>query len=154
MNPYFLYKAPKLVSAFELDSKPNRLLLDTTELTDEMWSKVQALPMLSWEKDDVVEFLLGCLMYEKEAQLELGYSCLELVSRTLGREFEQHSRVVAHAVVEMGTQVLQQLQLLRAYHRGYLFYQFSGWVGRDILLEKFQVDFEPDPHYLAAKRQR
>ena len=51
---------------------------------------------------------------------------------------------VASALHTLGTAIFEQLQALRAYRAGYLYYQFSNWLAGDMVLQRFEIDQDPN----------
>lgn len=123
---------------------PDVIILDTSGFVKPLLKKIELLPGITWDDEDVIHRVMGYICYESKALEELSYSCLDLVERAGGTPFEKEAVVVANALAELGAHLYEQLSYLQAYTRGYLFYQFRGWAGSDMVLKRFEVDVDPN----------
>lgn len=91
-------------------------------------------------KDMIATMVMESIMYEKRAQEELNYACLELVRNEIGTECEASYMRLSRLINVFGEDVLNKLKYLRAYQNGYLYYQFHDWAGNDLVLRHFNVE--------------
>ena len=135
---------------------PQFIVLDTAGQLSALIPKIQRFPFLMWERDELISFILQAIAYEQQAALELDYSCMEIVTPTVGvshknqadfavaAQFVQESDNAANAISQFGKAIIDQLRAIRAYSRGYLFYSFHSWAGNDIVLTKLYLDKDPE----------
>lgn len=118
------------------------LILDTSQGLKQLSNAILFLPMLLWNKDSYLRFVLPFLSNEARAEEELEYGCMEIVSDAVTREYGYvtyhcqselvlQAREGAHAIATFGRHLMQQLQAMRAYRNGELPYDFYGWCGED-----------------------
>lgn len=72
-------------------------------------------------------------------------------SGTLAEEFKKHTpghisfyneaTALANLLYELGSHLYAQLRVIGCYTNGYLFYQFQKWIGMDMALVRFEVDY-------------
>jgi hypothetical protein len=88
----------------------------------------------------IAQIVLDCIMYEQHAKMELQYAALELIRNHLGDDHESAQIKLARLIHDFGDSILQKLKYLRAYQKGYLYYQFHDWYGNDLVLQRLIVD--------------
>lgn len=86
------------------------------------------------DEDMLMEFIIGSLMYQDEAQYTLAFNVLEEVERALSLALDDDKYRIANAVVRFGEHLRQELDRLKVYQRGFLAYQFQQWLGHDLVL--------------------
>ena len=95
--------------------------MDTSEPLSELLRVTERLPVLAWERDDMVHFVLGLIAYKEKAMLEMGYGCLELVQQAMGTDLSEDMVSATNAVSSFAQSLYHQLCVLQAYQSGYLF---------------------------------
>lgn len=128
-------------------SEPEHIILSTADIIKAVGQKFESLPGFSYDEEflsqEAVDMILSYLHFEREAELEMGYGCLEMVDNFLGTAFADRTTDAANAMIALGTAILEQLRHIRAYQNGYLFYAFHSWCGKDLVLVRFTVDRDP-----------
>ena len=129
---------------------PHYVILDISQHTTELRSKLKELPgsdveypnepYRNWDEDQIMEMIIGYLSYKENAKMELAIECMEIVRQALHGAFEEYAVVLGNAIEAFGEALYEQLSQHEIYQNGYLFYQFHGWAGRDIILERFSRD--------------
>lgn len=55
--------------------------------------------------------------------------------------FYNEASTLANLLYELGSHLYAQLRVIGCYTNGYLFYQFHKWIGMDMALVRFEVDY-------------
>ena len=119
---------------------PDRVILDTTALIKTLRTKLQQLhsdqlkeDLLSKE-DRLVELLVEALQFNNmHLELELAVTCTDVLRSEFGI-CEDDLEHVAHPLFDFGLGLYEIMQKLKAYQRGYMFYQFSQMLGPDVVI--------------------
>lgn len=127
-------------------SLPSGIILDTAGLVSLLRSKTHLLSVIEADEDSIFQTVLAALTYENDAEIELAYRCLDIVRQYLGygyhgNDYNREIADLANAIVEFGNAIYKELRRLKAYHNGYLFYQYMQLLSKDIVL----VRIEPPP---------
>lgn len=127
----------------------DRLILETTDLVRELRIRLRLLEELDFKEEEIIQLIFSSIMFEKDAELELAYECMNIVSECLGpmhhgeiqtgvgSVYSLDVKSITSTMYVLGCELIKQLKHLRAYHQGYLFYQFMKMIGPDIMLAKF-----------------
>jgi hypothetical protein len=85
----------------------------------------------------LLESIIQSLQFDNRVELELRCGSMDVVRC----EFDIHNNedliIITEAVVELGYGIYCELQRLRAYQQGYLYYQYHGMDGYDIIMARF-----------------
>jgi hypothetical protein len=133
---------------------PRYIILDISQHTTALRSRLRCMPGYceveyegvpnrNWTEEQIMEMIFGWITYRHEAELQLDYECMSIVDQALGGAFENYADMLARAIADFGKVLLEQLLQFEVYQKGYLFYQFAGWAGRDIILERLHRDQIP-----------
>lgn len=134
------YRTARVASINRASNIPDQLVLDTAHELSLLLNQLRHLPILSWEADEVVQFVLDAIAYERKAPTELEYACLDLMREAMGTDYMADTQRAVQAVSGFGRSLVEQLQRLRVYQNGYLFYHFHSWCGQDLVLMRFTPD--------------
>jgi SAM-dependent methyltransferase len=110
------------------------IILDTAKHMVELRKQLDLVRDTFDDEEYVLQTVIQELMFEKNAQIDLAYCCLETVQHCLGEVYEAEAQIVASAINKFGEEIFRQLRDIRAYHNGYLFYQYMRILGNDIML--------------------
>lgn len=106
--------------------------------TDLMVTKLRGQIVLFKESEVDEEFIfqtvIEALAFEKNAQMELNYGCLDVIRHHLGSPYMEDFDNIAEAISDFGMEMLSYLKQMKAYKNGYLFYQYMQVLGADLVL--------------------
>lgn len=115
---------------------PTIIVLNTAAPLQEFKNSVSKAEFLLTDVDRIVELIIESLLYEKDSQYELAYRILDEIRGHIGDWYSNDLVAASNATVKFGNAILEQLLKYRLYHNGYLFYQFSSWLGNDLVLRR------------------
>ena len=125
------------------------LILDTAKLVNDLRIRLKMLEELDFKESEIINLIFQSIMFERDAEMELAYECMNIVkeclgpfhsgeiNNSLGTTYGIDVRVITNAMYKLGSELIKQLQHLKAYNNGYLFFNFNQMLGKDIVLEKF-----------------
>jgi hypothetical protein len=83
----------------------------------------------------LLQMLIEAVQFNKNVELELIVTCLDVVKNEFGISEDEESQQVAEALFDVGVRLHQLFERqLRAYQRGYLMYHYLRSLGADIVL--------------------
>lgn len=103
-------------------------------------SRGQILPGLVEDDDKIIRLVMENLQYEESATLNLALAVVEEMKGAMGENWADEVGAACEFIVTFGTGLFKRLQRLRLYQRSYLYYQFSSFIGRDLILEHIRPD--------------
>lgn len=118
-------------------------MLETSTVLGSLLFELDSLPGYEWHEVGNMREFLTDICYESKAIDTLFYNCVEMSSENSPALLEERT-AVASALHTLGTAIFEQLQALRAYRAGYLYYQFSNWLAGDMVLQRFEIDQDPN----------
>lgn len=132
---------------FPIQQRPNKrtpdcIILNIGEIVKTLLNKIRQLNDLIPEEDSIMELVMESLAYEQNAMLELSYSVLDTMREAMGSIYDADVTVASNAVMQFGDAVFKELQRIKAYHNGYLHYQFLQWLESDVILVRLVVNPE------------
>lgn len=121
----------------------NILILDTSEVVEELYETIKELHKLDFEQDNFMSLVISALAYEDKAEIELGYTGLDVARDYLNTEYEEENDLLASEIIRFGIIIKKLLQDIGAYEDGYLFFQFLEMVDKDIALVRLDRPIIP-----------
>lgn len=123
------------VSSSSKTLTPDKVILDTIDLLKALRENINKIRDLdSEEADHVLQLIFEALHYDKNADFELEYGCLDVIRSFLGLSEREDFAEAETAIMEFSTELLKQIRRLRLYQNGYLFYQFLQTLGNSVVL--------------------
>lgn len=96
----------------------------------------------SIDEDAITKDLLRALQQEKEAAVEIGYSCMSIVADACAENSAINATILGRILIDFGTHLLSEMRSLGMYHNGYLNWRFDRRVGGDIVLRRQILDLD------------
>ena len=112
------------------------IILDTRTAIERLRRRMERLRNLDADEDKILEIIIQSIAFNRSAEIELDYNCLDIVSQYLGHAYSDDVTDIAKAMSIFGKTILEDLRQLGAYKNGYLFYQFFKMLGPDVILVK------------------
>jgi len=112
-----------------------RLILESRVLVQNFRSKIKLLRAFDADENKIFLLITEAIYLDSEAQLELEYTSLAIISECIGKEYEGDIELLLKLVVEIGMKLHQLLVDLGVYQNDKLFFIFEKCVGSDIMLK-------------------
>ncbi len=122
------------------------MILPTSDHFSAFFQAVDHMPFYVWNRDQMAEYLLTPLAYESRVATELVNNSADIVMDFMGTPFEDQATELANLLNRTGEHIFNELQIAGAYQNGYLFYQYHGWCGLDLVLGRFTPQDIYIPH--------
>ena len=122
------------------------MIVPTSELFGQFFEAVSHMPFYTWDKDQMAEYLLAPLTYESKVCEALVNNSADIVMNFMGTPFEDDAVELANMLNRTGEHIYNELVNAGAYQNGYLFYQYHGWCGLDLVLGRFTPSDVYLPH--------
>lgn len=112
------------------------IILNTSDVIKTLRLKTSRLKELDADEDHLLQLVVEALGYEKTAQMEIAYGCMDVIRQYLDVLCDEEFSVIAEALFIFGDALFAELKRVNAYRKGYLFYQYMQTLGNDIVLVK------------------
>lgn len=129
--------------------QPVYLVLDTGEELFKLRKQTEHFDFLFPNDKRLAEMLVQTLAYQKDAEHELSFMCLDQAYDIYGtgimevgpsKTFEQ----VSGLLHRFGMHLFHQVLANKLYRNGYLPYSVHGLIGADVVLRRLELDVDPN----------
>jgi hypothetical protein len=118
----------------EKKEQTTALIVNAVPTLRELFNQTINFEHMVPDDGEILKHLFNAIAQEREAKEEIEYCCMALIADSMAADTSRQARQLGNILRQLGTHLLNEMQTLNAYHRGYLNWKFGGFIGNDILL--------------------